>query len=86
VTWIRDSLADAMRGYPDDYRSPRRDLRRVPANVARDSIVLSCSLVPEAMRTFFAGYGALLDPKLPLSRKQHEMIATVVSRANDCFY
>jgi hypothetical protein len=35
-----------------------------------------------AMSTF----GALLDPALPLSRRQHEMIAAVVSAQNQCFY
>jgi hypothetical protein len=31
-------------------------------------------------------YGVLLDPQLPLTRRQHEMIATVVSALNRCFY
>jgi hypothetical protein len=51
-----------------------------------DSIVLSHSLIPNAMKHFFAGFGALLDPALPLSRRQHEMIATTVSALNQCFY
>jgi len=27
-----------------------------------------------------------MSPDLPLSRRQHEMIATMVSVTNDCFY
>jgi len=30
--------------------------------------------------------GVALSPELPLQRRQHEMIATVVSAANRCFY
>ncbi len=36
----------------------------------------------EAQRTF----GALMSPELPLTRRQHEMITTVVSVANRCHY
>ena len=54
--------------------------------VRRDSIVLSHSLIPGAMKHAFATYGALLDPKLPLTRRQHEMIAATVSAVNRCFY
>ena len=33
-----------------------------------------------------ATLAVLLSPQLPLSRRQHEMIATVVSAQNSCFY
>jgi hypothetical protein len=33
-----------------------------------------------------SAYGVLLSPELPLARRQHEMIATVVSALNRCFY
>ena len=49
-------------------------------------IVASHSLIPEALRHAFATYGVLLSPDLPLSRRQHEMIATVVSVTNRCLY
>jgi hypothetical protein len=47
---------------------------------------MSHSLIPEALAHFFAGYGALLSDTLPLSRKQHELIAATVSALNRCFY
>jgi len=28
----------------------------------------------------------MMSPDLPLERRQHEMIATMVSIENDCFY
>ena len=51
-----------------------------------DSIVAAHSLIPEAMRHMMSGLGALLQPELPLTRRQHEMIAALVSVQNDCFY
>ena len=51
-----------------------------------ESIVASHSLIPDALYHAFAAYGALLSPDLPLSRRQHEMIATVVSATNRCFF
>jgi hypothetical protein len=51
-----------------------------------ESIVASHSLIPDALHHAFATYGVLLSPDLPLSRRQHEMIATVVSAVNRCFY
>jgi hypothetical protein len=34
----------------------------------------------------FSTFGALLSPELPLARRQHEMIATMVSVTNRCHY
>jgi len=34
----------------------------------------------------FSTYGALMSRDLPLRRDQHEMIATMVSVTNRCFY
>ncbi|MBV9123338.1 MAG: hypothetical protein JO112_08275 [Planctomycetes bacterium] len=70
--------------YPAEYTSKVRALQRKDGDT--DSIVASHSLIPEALRHAFSAYGVLLSPDLPLSRRQHEMIATVVSAANRCFY
>ena len=51
-----------------------------------DSIVAAHSLIPEAMRHIMSGLGVLLQPNLPLTRRQQEMIASVVSVQNSCFY
>lgn len=76
----------AMTGYPPEYDSARAGDNKLPETVRSDSIVLAHSLVPGALQGMFEGFRALLDPALPLSRRQHELIATVVSRLNDCFY
>jgi len=49
-------------------------------------IVDSHSLIPDALYHAFATYGTLLSPDLPLERRQHEMIATMVSVTNRCHY
>jgi hypothetical protein len=70
--------------YPPEYREDVTSLRR--SDGGTDSIVAAHSLIPEAMRHSLSAFGALLQSDLPLSRRQHEMIASVVSVANRCFY
>ena len=50
------------------------------------SIVASHSLIPDALFHAFSTFGALMSPDLPLPRRQHEMIATMVSVTNRCVY
>ncbi len=64
--------------FPPEYRQEVAALRR--ADGESDSITAAHSLIPEAMRHAMSAFGVLLNPELPLSRRQHEMIATVVSR------
>jgi hypothetical protein len=49
-------------------------------------IVASHSLIPEALFHAFSTFGVLMSPQLPLSRRQQEMITTMVSVTNRCFY
>ena len=96
MTWIRTippAEADERlrRCYEEVYALyPRGYGVEVPAvrrpDGSADSIVPSHSLIPEALRHAFAAYGVLLSPDLPLTRRQHEMIATLVSALNRCFY
>lgn len=73
----------ALEGYPPEYAS---DDPSLPEAVRRDSIVGTHSQIPELLEPLFVALRALLDPSLPLTRRQHEMIATIVSDANGCFY
>jgi hypothetical protein len=70
--------------YPPEYREDVTSLRRPDGGT--DSIVAAHSLIPEAMRHAMSAFAVLLRPDLPLSRRQHEMIAAVVSADNRCFY
>ena len=69
--------------YPADYAAEVPSLTR---DGQSDSVVAAHSLIPEAMWHMMAGYAVLLRPDLPLTRRQQEMIATVVSAQNGCFY
>jgi hypothetical protein len=70
--------------YPPEYGVEVDSVRRPDGSA--DSIVAAHSLIPEALQHAMSTFGVLLSPDLPLSRRQHEMIATVVSALNCCFY
>jgi hypothetical protein len=67
--------------YPAEYDTPVH-----PTGDGTSGIVASHSLIPEALHHAFATFGVLLSPDLPLSRRQHEMISTIVSSRNRCVY
>lgn len=84
--WDDERVKTAMEAqrklYPQEYATP------VPA-VDRDAeagIVASHTLLPDVLFHSFAAFGAMMAPELPLQRRQHEMIATMVSVTNRCFY
>jgi hypothetical protein len=94
MTWIKtipfndadEKLRNAMEAqkelYPVEYATPVH-----PTSDGQSSgIVASHSLIPDALYHAFATFGALMSPDLPLSRRQHEMITTVVSVTNRCHY
>jgi alkylhydroperoxidase family enzyme len=93
MTWIRTvSLAEADEKlrkanesekalYPREYAEPVH-----PDASGASSIVGSHTLIPDALYHAFSTFGALMAPDLPLTRRQHEMIATVVSVTNRCVY
>jgi hypothetical protein len=71
--------------FPSEYNGdPVASLVRPDGS--KESIVSAHSLIPEALRHMMSGLGVLLQPNLPLTRRQHEMIAAVVSVHNRCFY
>jgi hypothetical protein len=70
--------------YPPEYAVEVPAVRR--SDGSADSITEAHSLIPAALLHGMATCGVLLSPQLPLSRRQHEMIATVVSALNRCFY
>lgn len=78
---LREAFLRQRAMYPEEYAVPT-----APANSGPAGIVASHSLLPETLFHAFATYGTLLSPDLPLERRQHEMIATVVSVTNRCRY
>jgi hypothetical protein len=93
MTWIKtiplteadEKLREAIEGekgfYPREYAVPVH-----PDDSGASSIVGSHTLIPQALYHAFATFGSLMAPELPLQRRQHEMIATVVSVTNHCKY
>jgi hypothetical protein len=94
MTWIRtipmgeadEKLRRAIEAqrdlYPAEYAVP---IHPTPDG-GTSGIVASHSLIPDALFHAFATFGALMSPDLPLSRRQHEMITTLVSVNNRCHY
>jgi hypothetical protein len=93
MTWIRtipareadDKLRAALKAqealYPEEYATPVQ-----PTADGTSGIVASHSLIPDALYHAFATFGVLMSPELPLSRRHHEMITTMVSVTNRCRY
>jgi len=94
VTWIKtvpftgvdEALTRAREKqkelYPIEYATPVAAVFKGEGS----SIVASHSLIPDALFHAFATLGVLMTPDLPLERRQHEMIATMVSVTNRCHY
>jgi hypothetical protein len=94
MTWIKtiplDEADEKLRRaieaqrelYPAEYSVPIHPT----ADGGASQIVASHSLIPDALYHAFATFGVLMSPELPLTRRQHEMITTVVSVLNRCHY
>jgi alkylhydroperoxidase family enzyme len=94
MTWIKTvpftEASEALRRaaetqrdlYPAEYAAPVHPT----ADNEGAAIVASHSLIPDALYHAFATFGVLMSPDLPLTRRQHEMITTVVSVTNRCHY
>jgi hypothetical protein len=79
---VRKAMEDQRALYPIEYATPVHAVN----DGETAGIVASHTLIPEALFHAFSTYGSLLSPDLPLKREQHEMIATMVSETNRCFY
>lgn len=79
---LRKALEEQKLLYPKEYATPVHP----SAGGGSSEIVASHSLIPEALYHAFATFGVLMSPDLPLTRRQHEMITTVVSVTNRCVY
>lgn len=77
---LKKAMLDQRHLYPAEYDTPQ------PPILGDDRISATHSLIPDALFHAFSTFGVLMSPDLPLSRRQQEMIATMVSVTNDCFY
>ena len=79
---VRKAVESQRELYPIEYATP---VHPTPDGETA-GIVASHSLIPTALFHAFATFGSLMSPDLPLDRRQHEMITTVVSVTNRCHY
>jgi alkylhydroperoxidase family enzyme len=79
---VRKAVESQRALYPIEYATP---VHPTPDGETA-GIVASHSLIPQALFHAFATFGSLMSPDLPLNRRQHEMITTVVSVTNRCHY
>jgi len=79
---LREMVLEERKLYPAEYATPVPTVDRGFEN----SIVGSHTLFPDVLYHSFSAFGAMMSPDLPLRREQHEMIATMVSVTNRCFY
>ena len=77
---VKQAIEAERHLYPVEYRTPAVDRGE------EQSITASHSLIPDALFHSFSAFGAMMAPELPLVRRQHEMIATMVSVTNRCHY
>ena len=94
MTWIKtiplneagETLQKALESqralYPPEYAQPVE----AAGDTEGASIVASHTLIPDALYHAFSTFGVLMSPDLPLTRRQHEMITTLVSVTNRCHY
>ena len=75
---LKELIEKSRTWYPKEYETP--------VSALDERIVSSHTLIPQALYHAFSTFGVLMSPDLPLERRQHEMIATMVSVTNRCHY
>ena len=78
---LLDALQKMRALYPIEYAAPAD-----PGEKDLAGIVGSHTLLPQTLFHAFATFGTLMSPELALTRRQHEMITTLVSVTNRCVY
>lgn len=78
---LRNLFVEIGRNFPKEYATAVPNTSSVG-----ESVMESHTLIPDAMFHAFSTFSVLMSPDLPLERRQQEMIATMVSVTNDCFY
>jgi Zn-dependent oligopeptidase len=90
MTWIRtiriEDADEKLQRMMESQRAMYQKEYASPVSPGGDSVVASHTLMPDALYHIFSAFGAMMATDLPLSRAQHEMIATMVSVVNRCFY
>jgi hypothetical protein len=98
MTWIKtipiteaspellSAIEEQAKLYPVEYKTHVESLVEYENPANGPGIVMAHSLLPDTLKHTFSTLGTLFSPDLPLSRREHEMIAATVSSINSCFY
>jgi uncharacterized peroxidase-related enzyme len=78
---LKKILEEVRANYPKEYDPPYPDIPGLD-----ESIIESHSLIPDALHHSFMALAAMMRPELPLVRREHELIASMVSLTNGCYY
>jgi len=70
--------------FPPEYARP--EVASEGSTLNEGGVVALHSLLPKVMEPMMVAFVEMMSPELALTRRQHEMINTVVSRANACQY
>jgi uncharacterized peroxidase-related enzyme len=97
MSWIKTSSLKAndpklnkaveatMKLYPEEY-GVHMDLFKSYEPDGEAAIVMAHSMFPEVLEHSFSTFGLLMSPDMPLSRRDHELIAATVSTLNKTHY
>ena len=78
---LKKILAEVRASYPKEYNGPAPGMPGLD-----ESIIESHTLIPDALYHSFMALSSMMSPDLPLSRREHELIASMVSLTNGCYY
>ena len=89
LDYVAQLTRDATRIMPQDH-ARLREVGFDDRGILQITLIASwfnyINRVADALYHAFATFGALMSPDLPLTRRQHELITTVVSVTNRCHY
>src|ERR1041384_1312759 len=83
---LRAALEGQAKLYPPEYAIPTDSETAEQKKFEGAGIDNSHSLIADAHYRACSSLGVLMSAELPLSRRQHEMIAAQVSGLNSCHY
>jgi len=78
---LKGILSEVRSNYPAEYNGPTPDIPGLD-----ESIIESHTLIPQALYHSFMALAEMMRPELPLTRREHELIAAMVSVTNSCYY
>ncbi len=78
--------ADSMGNLPKEYSEPLEMFKDHELEDHPAAVVMAQTLIPKSLKHIILAFSALLSPDLPLSRRDHELIAATVSALNKTLY